>query len=213
MVLGFLVRGVLLGLGAAAPIGPVNVEIARRTLRFGRAAGFFLGCGAVTVDVIYAVVTSLTLLPVRDYPTVMKGLGLAGGAFLGWLGILCLRGAMRGHGREGAGGAVVTAPPSSRAKHYLHGLLMTALNPMTLLFWFVGVPGTVGGGGGNLALPLVCAGVFAGALSWVSFFTLLIGHAGRFGTQRWLGVVDVAGGLMLLGFAAMAIWRVVSGSL
>ena len=31
-------NGLLLGLGAAAPIGPVNVEIARRTLRHGPAA-------------------------------------------------------------------------------------------------------------------------------------------------------------------------------
>ena len=34
-----IANGVLIGLGAAVPIGPVNVEIARRTLRSGWAAG------------------------------------------------------------------------------------------------------------------------------------------------------------------------------
>ena len=33
--LGWLLRGILLGLGAAVPIGPVNVEIARRALAAG----------------------------------------------------------------------------------------------------------------------------------------------------------------------------------
>ena len=40
-------RGILLGWGVAVPLGPVNVEIARRTLRRGFRAGFFLGMGAV----------------------------------------------------------------------------------------------------------------------------------------------------------------------
>src|SRR6187551_2601489 len=52
-------KGVLLGLGAAVPIGPVNVQIARQALRNGFGAGFALGCGAVTVDVFYAALTSV----------------------------------------------------------------------------------------------------------------------------------------------------------
>ena len=55
MDLGLFARGVIFGLGAAVPIGPVNVEIARRTLRAGFRSGFFLGCGAVTIDVTYAI--------------------------------------------------------------------------------------------------------------------------------------------------------------
>ncbi|HEY2589318.1 MAG TPA: hypothetical protein VGI81_26470, partial [Tepidisphaeraceae bacterium] len=54
-------RGIALGIGAAVPIGPVNVEIARRTFRGGFPAGFALGCGAVTVDVSYAILSSLSL--------------------------------------------------------------------------------------------------------------------------------------------------------
>ena len=40
MNLSVLGGGILLGLGAAAPIGPVNLEIARRAMRFGFWAGF-----------------------------------------------------------------------------------------------------------------------------------------------------------------------------
>src|SRR5213594_1937733 len=96
-VLILLLNGVFLGLGAAAPIGPVNVEIARRTIRFGRLAGFLLGCGAVTVDVGYAVVTSFALRPAVQFPLVTRYLSLIGGLFLGYLAFLCLRSAWRGH--------------------------------------------------------------------------------------------------------------------
>src|SRR4051794_40882688 len=99
--LPLLSTGLLLGLGAAAPIGPVNVEIARRTLRFGRRAGFLLGCGAVTVDVAYAVVTSLALVPLVRSPRVTTGLSYAAGIFLAYLAYGCLRSAARGHGTDG----------------------------------------------------------------------------------------------------------------
>jgi len=232
------INGVLLGLGAAAPIGPVNVEIARRTLRFGRGAGFLLGVGAVTIDVGYAVVTSFTLVPVMRYPRVLTVLSGAAAVFLMYLAWQCLRAALCGH-KENEGEVAATTTetlknvgassmpmptPTSTSKtpapppaaHYVTGLLLTALNPMTLAFWFVAVPGAVAGliadsgthgGGGFGALPLVCAGVFTGAFAWVCFFTTLIGRLGRFGRQRWLAWIDLAGGLTLLAFAVRTIWR------
>jgi threonine/homoserine/homoserine lactone efflux protein len=94
--LGLLKFGVLLGIAAAAPIGPVNVEIARRTLRRGFSAGFALGCGAVSVDVFYAILSSQGVKRlVIDRPLVMQTLGYAGAAMLLWLGGMSLRAAWR----------------------------------------------------------------------------------------------------------------------
>src|SRR5688572_28080260 len=78
IVIALLWKGILLGLGAAAPIGPVNVEIARRSLRHGFRGGFLLGLGAVTVDVAYAVLASLGFRFVHDNPAVIFTLSLAG---------------------------------------------------------------------------------------------------------------------------------------
>jgi L-lysine exporter family protein LysE/ArgO len=210
-----LLNGIALGLGAAAPIGPVNVEIARRTLRFGRFAGFCLGCGAVTVDVAYAVATS-AFVPAVTSPRVLNALAVAAAIFLAYLAWQCLRSARRGHdtdgGTEGVPGGAA-APP--KMKHYLTGLLMTALNPMTLGFWFIAVPGAVA----NLTthprvdLPLVCAGVFLGAFAWVCVFTWTLGHLKNFGPQRWLRWVDLAGAATLLTFAIRSIWRVAAWTL
>jgi len=218
MSLLLLINGIGLGLGAAAPIGPVNVEIARRTLRFGRRAGFLLGCGAVTVDVFYAVVTSLasvTLRSVLDHRWLTNGLSVAAAIFLGYLAYLCLRSGLAGH--EAAEGEMDkgSAPARSKLSHYATGLVMTALNPMTLGFWFVAVPGAVGSqsGGKSFGLPLVCGGVFLGAFSWVCGFTWLVGHLKSFGGQRWLRWIDFAGGLLLLAFALGAIWRVAASGI
>jgi L-lysine exporter family protein LysE/ArgO len=218
-----LINGVLLGLGAAAPVGPVNVEIARRTLRFGRGAGFLLGCGAVTIDVAYAIVTSFTFVPVQRHPRAMNALSLAAAIFLAYLAYRCLRSGLSGHGTDGGksgndGATGAPQPPPQhprRAEHYATGLLLTALNPMTLGFWFVAVPGAVAGltTRPRIDLPIVCAGVFTGAFAWVCAFTALVGRLHKFGGQRWLGWIDIGGGLMLLAFALRAIWRLAASTL
>jgi threonine/homoserine/homoserine lactone efflux protein len=92
---------------------------------------------------------------------------------------------------------------------------MTSLNPMTLAFWFVILPGLAGQISSDPArdLPWICAGVFAGALSWVLFFASLITIAGNWKRQRVAFFADLFGGVMLLAFAASAIWRMVVASL
>src|SRR3954469_25980234 len=86
--LALLARGLLLGLGAAVPIGPVNVEIARRALRGGFLAGFALGCGAVSVDVLYAVLSSLSFVRLLTHPAVSRSIGVLGVILLSYLAVL-----------------------------------------------------------------------------------------------------------------------------
>jgi L-lysine exporter family protein LysE/ArgO len=207
--MGLVWKGILLGLGAAAPIGPVNVEIARRALRHGFGAGVLLGLGAVTVDVTYAVLASLGLRLVLDRAPVRITLSIAGAALLAYLGVQCLRSAFRPAPEFASDEPEpeIRRPRSSR--HYLTGLLMTSLNPMTLAFWFVVLPGLAGQLSADPAgdLPWICAGVFVGALSWVLFFASFITVAGNWERRKVAFLADLAGGVMLLGFAASSIWR------
>src|SRR5438270_1963573 len=95
-VLGWLVaKGLGLGIGAAAPIGPVNVEIARRTLKGGFRAGFALGCGAVTVDVTYAVLSSLGVAQLVAHPAFYRAIQIAGASLLAILGVMSWIAAIR----------------------------------------------------------------------------------------------------------------------
>jgi L-lysine exporter family protein LysE/ArgO len=221
---GLLQLGIVLGLGAAAPIGPVNVEIARRTLRGGFRPGFALGCGAVSVDVLYAVLSSLGLQRALDRPAVFYGLAGGGVVVLLYLSALCFRAGVRAMRADpidaaNADGGIASdgasAPPPSGSTGgsargaYAAGVLMTLLNPLTLAFWFVAVPGTLGpitrDAGGQL--PVICAGVFAGTFGWVVSFAGILALAGRYRKRWWLAAADLAGGATLLAFAGVALWR------
>jgi threonine/homoserine/homoserine lactone efflux protein len=200
-----LVQGVLCGLGAAIPIGSVNIEIGRRTLRWGFSAGFFLGCGAVTVDVAYALAYSVGLARYIDSLGLYWPMTIAGIALLSWIGIASLRSAHRALHRE----LLDDAPAGSPHGGYLTGLLMTATNPLTLGFWFTTLPALAG----TITvqpqrdMPIICIGVFVGALSWVILFAGLLSLAGRFRRPWWMAAADVIGGLMLLSLAGAAVFR------
>jgi L-lysine exporter family protein LysE/ArgO len=210
--LGWLLRGILLGLGAAVPIGPVNVEIARRALRGGFFAGFALGCGAVTVDVLYLLLSSLSVTQLLNEPGVLRWLAAAGALLLTFLGVMSLKSARR-HVRSDP---LIVEPgqPTKATAHsaYLTGVLMTLLNPMTLAFWFTVVPAQAAGDGGipkdrAAQLPIIGIGVFIGTIGWVLAFSGLLGWAGRYRKNWWLALADAAGGVMLLAFAGLAFLR------
>jgi L-lysine exporter family protein LysE/ArgO len=193
-----LLQGLLLGVGAAAPIGPVNVEIARRTLRGGFRAGFVLGLGAVTVDVVYAVLVALSIRPVTARGWLVTGLTFAGCALLVYLGIQCLREFVRDREPD------LSPQSGPLARGYITGLLMTALNPMTLAFWFTVVPAQAAG----VEVPaLLAVGVFLATVSWVVFFAGIVGVAAGRARHRVLRLANLAGGVVLLLFAGLAIWR------
>jgi L-lysine exporter family protein LysE/ArgO len=197
---------VLLGLGAAVPIGPVNVEIARRALRSGFWAGFALGCGAVTVDVTYAILTSFFFHAVIDKPAIQLGIGIPGVLLLGFLGVMSLRAAVQHLHRDPLESA---HKAGSAHVAYVTGLLMTLLNPLTLGFWFVAVPARVASitEDPRRHLPMICAGVFIGTVSWVIIFSGVLALAGRYRRNWWLALADGLGGLVLLVFAVLAAWH------
>jgi Putative threonine efflux protein len=61
MDITFLIRGFVIGLSIAAPIGPINVLCIRRTLAEGRLFGIVSGLGGATGDAIYGCVAGFGL--------------------------------------------------------------------------------------------------------------------------------------------------------
>ncbi|MBP3251602.1 MAG: LysE family transporter [Prevotella sp.] len=66
-ILDFIFKGMLIGVIASAPMGPVGVLCVQRTLNKGRWYGFVTGCGAALSDIIYAGVTGLGMSLVVDF--------------------------------------------------------------------------------------------------------------------------------------------------
>jgi len=85
--LSVLVRGLAIGFGIAAPVGPIGILCIRRTLADGRAVGFAAGLGAATADALYGAVAAFGLTLVsRALVGQRAWLQAVGGLFLCYLG-------------------------------------------------------------------------------------------------------------------------------
>lgn len=66
-ILSLMFKGILIGILASAPMGPVGVLCIQRTLNKGRWYGFVTGIGASVSDIIYALITGLGMSFVMEF--------------------------------------------------------------------------------------------------------------------------------------------------
>src|SRR5512143_453478 len=197
----FFLKGLIIGFIIAAPVGPIGVLCARRTLIFGRRAGFFSGMGAATADAIYGFVAAFGLTLVSDF---LLGhnvfLRLVGGSLLCILGVR----------------ALVKAPvakhdyPKSLKKFagmYSSTFFLTLTNPMTIFSFaavFAGF-GLAGTKGSVLSAGILVVGVFLGSALW---WLLLVGVFSIFKKRfehHELQWVNRIAGLIIAGSGLLAL--------
>lgn len=93
-ILGIILKGVLIGMIASAPMGPVGVLCIQRTLNKGRWYGFVTGIGAAVSDIVYALFAGLGMSFVMDLitnPTNKFWLQISGSVVLLIFGVFCYR--------------------------------------------------------------------------------------------------------------------------
>lgn len=197
---GLILRGFILGLAIAAPVGPIGVLCIRRTLAQGRAIGFVSGLGAATADVVYGCIAAFGLTAISGLLVRRQALlGLVGGLFLCYLGVRTLlsRPAAEAASAEGRGFAGA----------YFSTFLLTLTNPMTILS-FVAVFAGLGvgrAGNGYAGAAAIVLGVFLGSSAW--WFLLSGGVSllrARFDARAMLWVNRISG-VIILGFGLFAL--------
>ena len=130
--IALILKGLIIGIIASAPMGPVGVLVVQRTLNKGRWYGFVTGLGAALSDIIYAVITGLGMTFVMDFierPRTMLYLKIGGSVMLFFFGLFTF---------------FVKPTPSHHTSHgrgtLLHnmftGFLVTLSNPL-IIFLFV----------------------------------------------------------------------------
>ncbi len=172
-ILALMLKGLLIGIIASAPMGPVGILCIQRTLNKGRWYGFITGIGAAASDIIYAMITGFGMSFVMDLitnPTNKFWLQIFGSIVLLAFGIHCWRSnpasSMRQSGKNGKGSLIhngVTA------------FLVTFSNPLIILlfmaafaqFAFV-IPSR------PLEMTLGYASIISGALVWWFGLTWLV---------------------------------------
>ena len=126
-------RGLIIGLSIAAPVGPIGVLCIRRTLADGRLQGLVSGLGAAAADATYGAVAGFGLTAVSSLLVNQQTwLRLVGGLFLDYLGLRTLL--ARPASEAPATGVRGPASGRSLAGAFLSTLALTLTNPVTVPF-------------------------------------------------------------------------------
>jgi threonine/homoserine/homoserine lactone efflux protein len=202
MDLILFLKGFGLGFSIAAPVGPIGLLCIKRTLNEGRAAGLLSGLGAATADAVYGCIAGFGLTLISNFLVEQKfWLGLAGGLFLGYLGIKTFL--------SQPATQTTQTDRTSLFGNYVSTLFLTLTNPLTILSFvgiFVGLGLAATSQSYQAALWLV-GGVFVGSAAWwliLSFGVSLF--RGAFDTRR-LGWLNQLSGLVIMAFAVMALFN------
>jgi len=192
-------KGLAFGFLLAAAVGPMWVLCFRRTLASGTLAGIASGMGIAVADGFYGAVAAFGLTAISGLLLGYRfWLGLAGAAFLLYLGIRTLAARPVQEKAEAA--------PQSLGAAFLSTLGLTLTNPPTILafaaiFAGLGLASSTDYG----AAARVVTGVFLGSAAW---WLILAGAAARLRHRmgpRLARGINVASGLSILGFAA---WQI-----
>ncbi len=195
-------KGLIVGLSIAAPVGPIGILCIRRTLANGRAAGFVCGLGAATADAMYGAAAGLGLTVIASLLVGgQQWLRLVGGLFLLYLGIRTWRTA-----GQGGTPSITSDTRGGLLAAYISTLALTLTNPMTILSFaaiFAGL-GVAAGARYASAAALV-AGVFCGSALWWFTLSTAVGtlrhHLSTSGVQ-W---ISRGSGAIIAGFGVQAL--------
>jgi threonine/homoserine/homoserine lactone efflux protein len=174
-ILYLILSGMVMGLVAAVPIGPVNLICIRRSFAFGPVNGFVSGLGAALGDGLFAAIMGFGLTwiaqMIEGYAPVIE---LIGGAMMVWMGFRTFGSSPVSRGVDDRADSEGT----NLFRAIVSTFALTVTNPVTLLSFgvmFAGLGGLAGGAGSYNDAGFVVAGVVGGSAGWWLALTTLIG--------------------------------------
>ena len=198
-LLEIIVKGVIIGIVASAPMGPVGVLCVQRTLNKGRVYGIITGTGAALSDILYALVTGYGLSFLYDIisnPGTLYWMQLVGAVVMFLFGVHTFRSNPVQNARN------VSRNKSNLIQNGITGFFLTLSNPLiVLLFMALFTPF-------NFMLPdmplfnqfVGYISIFGGAMLWWLFITYLVNKLRVRFDVRGIWVINrVIGALVMLG--------------
>jgi threonine/homoserine/homoserine lactone efflux protein len=211
-ILEIVVKGMIIGIVASAPMGPVGVLCIQRTLNKGRAYGFVTGTGAALSDILYALLTGYGLSFIYDIisnQATLFWLQIIGASIMFIFGLHTFRTNPMKNTRN------VSRNKSSLLQNGITGFFITLSNP-TIILLFLGLFTPL-----NFMLPeqpffMQCIGylsIFGGAMLWWFFITYVVSKLRvRFDVRgirvinRIIGVAVMLGALIGIILISTGVW-------
>lgn len=197
-------KGMVVGVIIAAPVGPVAVMCIHRAIAQGKIAGYVSGLGAALADAIYGAIAAFgigfLMAPLIDHNDWVR---LIGGA------LLCLVGLRAIFTKR-------TPAPATRDREklfndFLSAFLVTLTNPTTVIsfaavFATINIPHVADHPELGMVLTL---GVLAGATAWwFALTTFASMFHGRVAERGMLWIARISGGV-ILAFGALLLLSLV----
>ena len=204
-VLEIILKGMVIGIVASAPMGPVGVLCVQRTLNKGRAYGFVTGAGAAFSDILYALLTGYGLsflYEIISNQTTLYWIQIIGAAIMFFFGVHTFRTNPIKNTRN------VSRNKSSLLQNGVTGFFITLSNPLiVLLFLALFTPF-------NFMLPeqpfinqfLGYVSIFGGAMLWWLFITYIVNTLRCRFDVRGIWIINrVIGAAVMIGSLAGAV--------
>jgi threonine/homoserine/homoserine lactone efflux protein len=220
----YFLRGLIIGLSIAAPVGPIGVLCIQRTLMEGRARGLVSGLGAALADGLYGAIAGFGLTFISGFLLGHKSLiRLVGGLFLLYLGVrtfLKTTNLSENSPAKNEGNSIDSEPKTtmeefSNRKGLFSALVstffLTVTNPITIIFFtgvFAGLGITDTDRNYTLASALVI-GVFLGSALWWVFLALVTSALTARLTSHKLQWINKVSGAIILCFGVIALLSIV----
>jgi threonine/homoserine/homoserine lactone efflux protein len=202
MIITLLIKGIIIGLLASVPLGPIGVICIQRTINKGQLSGFLSGMGAASADTIFAAIAGFSLTIIISYIEERHIIFQAvGGVIVLFLGIKIfytnpIR-QLRRHKRK----------KDNLIEDYFSILAVTITNPLAI-FLFIALFASLGvvTGNSNPLLSLVTTGgVFIGASVWWYILTSLVNAYRKKFRLRQLWWINKISGAAIFTLGAIAI--------
>ena len=211
-ILEIVIKGMIIGIVASAPMGPVGVLCVQRTLNKGRAYGFVTGTGAALSDILYALLTGYGLsflYEIISNQTTLFWIQIIGAVIMFLFGLHTFRTNPMKNTRN------VSRNKSSLLQNGITGFFITLSNP-TIILLFLGLFTPL-----NFMLPeqpffMQCIGylsIFGGAMLWWFFITYVVSKVRvRFDVRgirvinRIIGVAVMLGALIGIILISTGVW-------
>ena len=200
-ILDFIFKGIMIGVLASAPMGPVGILCVQRTLNKGRWYGFVTGIGAAASDIIYALLTGFGMSFIMDFvqnPEYKFMLQITGSAMLLAFGIYTFRSNPMKNAHQSSN------KKGSITHNLVTAFLVTLSNPL-IIFLTVRVHRA----GPSLRDVVGYLSIIGGALLWWYGLTWLIDKIrGKFDENGILIINKVIGSIVII-FSLIALFGTV----